>query len=75
MFSNNAVKGHLEQYNGGITIENSAQVGASFHDGWVPSIPSQYSWLNIRDNPPITAIVDGGEPLICVFCMLDERDR
>lgn len=27
MFSNNAVKGHLEQYNGGITIENSAQVG------------------------------------------------
>jgi hypothetical protein len=36
MFSNNAVKGALERLaDGRVTIENSALVGASFHDGYV----------------------------------------
>lgn len=60
MFSNNAVKGHLEAYTDNkVTIENTAQIGASFHDGWVPSIPSQYGWIS-KTPVPITAIVDGG---------------
>ncbi len=61
MFSNGAVKDHLEELaDGKLKIEQSAVVGASFHEGWVPSIPALYSYMSIRGNPPITAIVDGG---------------
>lgn len=72
MFSNNQVKQHLEAYTGGkVSIENTAQIGASFHDGWVPSIPSQYGWLNIKGDPPITVrTVALRRPPWCEKCML-----
>lgn len=62
MFSGGEVKNELEKLaNHKVTIENSAVGGASFHEGWVQSIPAQYASLNItEENAPITAIVDGG---------------
>ncbi|EKU22416.1 lipolytic protein g-d-s-l family [Nannochloropsis gaditana CCMP526] len=60
MFSNNAVKNALEYYAGGnVTIENMALVGASLHEGWVPSIPAEYSIMS-KNPPPITIVMDGG---------------
>lgn len=60
MFSNGDVKRELEALaDGKITIENQSIVGASFHEGWVPSIPAEYGWMNIKSDPPITAILDG----------------
>jgi hypothetical protein len=60
MFSNNAVKQAIERMaDGKVTLENSALVGASMHEGWVPSIPDQYASIS-KVPVPITVIMDGG---------------
>lgn len=43
----------------GHSIENQAVIGASLHEGWVPSIPTEYGWVS-KTPVPDTIIMDGG---------------
>lgn len=59
LFANDIIKNQLEEWSN-TQIHNTALIGSQLHNGWVESIPLQYSNYIQSNNIPTTIIMNGG---------------